>query len=179
MWWPMRSEMGILITEMNTKAAKTVWLSAYFFFSILTLLCSCGSSTFSAKCIGVSDGDTITVLKQGKATRVRLYGIDCPERGQDFYRAAKTFTSEQAYGNIVEITPVDQDEYGRLVAWVSANGQNLNKELVAAGLAWWYKRYAPNNGELARLEKKARKEKIGIWSHPNPVPPWEFRREHH
>ncbi len=128
--------------------------------------------------MGVADGDTITVLKQGKAVRIRLYGIDCPERGQDFYRAAKTFTSEHAYGTMVHVTPVDHDAYGRVVAWVSVNGTNLNKKLVDAGLAWWYKRYAPNEKELAKLEKKARRDKIGIWSHPHPVPPWEFRQDH-
>lgn len=159
--------------------AASLFRAFLLVFSLSVFLSCSEGATFSGKCVGVADGDTITVLKRGKAVRVRLYGIDCPERGQDFYRAAKAFTSEHVYGKIVEVSPVDQDDYGRLVAWVSADGKNLNKELVAGGLAWWYKRYAPNSRELAKLEKKARRERIGIWSHPNPVPPWEFRLEHH
>jgi micrococcal nuclease len=162
----------------HAKSARLIGVGLLVFSLVAILSCS-GSETFSGKCVGVADGDTITVLKKGKAVRIRLYGIDCPERGQDFYRAAKTFTSEHAYGKIVHVAPVDQDAYGRVVAWVSVNGTNLNKELVAAGLAWWYKRYAPNEKELANLEKKARREKVGIWSHPHPVPPWEFRQERH
>lgn len=166
-------------TTVRVKLGLRFHFAAPFFLFIPFLLCCCGNSAFSGKCVGVADGDTITVLRKAKATRIRLYGIDCPERGQDFYRVAKAFTSEHVYGKIVDVTPVDKDNYGRLVAWVSVNGKNLNKELVAVGLAWWYKKYAPNEVELGKLEKKARKKKIGIWSLPKAIPPWEFRLENH
>ena len=140
-----------------------------------SLLICCGDS-FSGKCIGVSDGDTIKVMYSGKAERIRLYGVDSPEKGQDFWKSAKQFTSEMVFGKTVEVRPIDRDRYGRTVAWVSVNGKSLNRELVAAGLAWWYKHYAPKEKDLRDLELKARKEKVGIWSRPDPIPPWEFRR---
>jgi micrococcal nuclease len=138
------------------------------------LVSSCGNS-FSGKCVSVSDGDTIHVLRSGKAIRIRLYGVDCPEMGQDFGKKARQFTSAMVFGKVVDVKPVDTDQYGRTVAWVSADGKSLNRELVAAGLAWWYRHYAPGDKDLADLEHAARKQKIGLWSIANPLPPWEFR----
>jgi endonuclease YncB( thermonuclease family) len=115
-------------------------------------------------------------MRHGKATKIRLYGIDCPERGQDFGSAARKFTSRMVFGKTVRVREVDKDSYGRTVAWVWVDGASLNKELVKAGLAWWYKHFAPGETELKELEKKARSEKIGLWSHPKPIPPWEFRK---
>jgi micrococcal nuclease len=131
---------------------------------------------WSGKVVAVHDGDTISAMHFGKAEKIRLFGIDCPEQGQDFSTRAAQFTSDLAFGKTAEIVPVDRDDYGRLVAWVNVGGKSLNKELVKAGLAWWYRHYAEDNLELMDLEAEARKNKIGLWSRPNPVPPWKFRR---
>ena len=132
---------------------------------------------FSGKVVGVSDGDTITVLQNRTPIKVRLHGIDCPEIGQDFGSRAKAFTSELVFGQVVKVVPRDTDRYGRTVADVIlADGRILNHELVRAGLAWWYRKYAPDIGTLAELEAAAREAKRGLWSQPNPVPPWEWRR---
>lgn len=158
------------------------WIRSFFIVAaclFFLFVSSTGNAWFLGKCVAVTDGDTIKVLRGGKAVRIRLFGVDCPERGQDFYRRAKEFTSEMVFGRVVEVTPVDQDDYGRLVAWVSVDGRTLNKELVAEGLAWWYRRHAPKEKELGKLEKQARKAKKGIWSLPDPTPPWEFRRQGH
>jgi endonuclease YncB( thermonuclease family) len=112
----------------------------------------------------------------GKAEKIRLCGIDCPERRQDFGTKARKFTSRMVFGKVVGVEPVDRDRYGRTVAWVSLNGKSLNKELLRAGLAWWFRWYAPDRVDLARLEKESRAAKVGLWSMPNPVPPWGFRR---
>ncbi len=128
------------------------------------------------KVVGVSDGDTIRVMHRGRANKIRLFGIDCPELGQAFGRKARRFTARMVFGKIVEVRKVDEDSYGRTVAWVSVDGKSLNKELLRAGLAWWYKYYAQDERELQRLEAEARRSKIDLWSVPNPVPPWEFRR---
>jgi endonuclease YncB( thermonuclease family) len=80
------------------------------------------------------------------------------------------------FGKLVEVDPVDQDQYGRTVAWVWFGGKSLNKELVRAGLAWWYRHYAPNERELSALEDEARRNRVGLWSRPKPIPPWDFRR---
>ena len=132
---------------------------------------------FSGKVVGVSDGDTITVLQNRTPIKVRLHGIDCPEIGQDFGSRAKAFTSELVFGQVVKVVPRDIDRYGRTVADVIlADGRILNHELVRAGLAWWYRKYAPDIGTLAELEAAARDAKRGLWSQPNPVPPWEWRK---
>lgn len=131
---------------------------------------------FSARVVGIQDGDTITVLRGAQQVRIRLYGIDCPERGQPFYRRAREFTASQVFGKTVTVEVIEQDRYGRLVARVyTPEGVELNKELVRAGLAWWYQRYAPHEIELARLEEEARASRRGLWSESSPVPPWEWR----
>lgn len=133
--------------------------------------------TFEGKVVGVTDGDTIRVLRNGKFQKIRLYGVDCPERGQEFGKKARKFTSDQVFGKIVKVTTMDTDHYGRQLAKVHVDGQYLNLMLVNEGLAWWYERYAPGDSDLARAQKSARKAKRGLWSSRNPTPPWEFRRK--
>jgi endonuclease YncB( thermonuclease family) len=125
--------------------------------------------------IGISDGDSLTVLNGNKRVQIRLYGIDCPEAGQAFAKKAKQFTSRMAYGNTVEIEPVDTDVHGRTVAWVYVDGKSLNEALVKAGLAWHYKRHS-SHAWLAKLERQARNKKQGLWSDPHAMAPWDYRR---
>ncbi len=81
------------------------------------------------------------------------------------------------FGQKVAVNVMDQDRYGRTVAEVILpDGRVLNHELVKAGLAWWYRRYAPEDGTLAQLEANAKAAKRGLWAEPNPVPPWEWRK---
>ncbi len=125
--------------------------------------------------IGISDGDTITVLKDKTQFKIRLYGIDCPEKGQAFSNKAKQFTSKMVFKKQVEIKPVTKDRYGRTVAWVYVEGKSLCEELLKAGLAWHYKKYSTDQ-VLSVLEIKARKEKVGLWSDKNAIAPWDYRR---
>ena len=130
---------------------------------------------FSGKVIGVTDGDTLTVLVNQQPQQIRLYGIDCPERKQDFGTKAKQFTSDFAFGQVAQVQVRATDSYNRTVASVQVEGKSLNEALVQAGLAWWYRRYAPQEKTLERLEQQARQAKRGLWSLPNPVAPWQFR----
>lgn len=134
---------------------------------------------FTGRVVGVSDGDTVTVLRQTaqgpRPARIRLHGIDCPESRQAFGTRAKQFTSAAAFGKQATVDVKDTDRYGRLVAVVTVEGRNLNRELVKAGLAWWYRQYAPQDRDLAALEAEARAAHRGLWADPWPVPPWEFR----
>jgi endonuclease YncB( thermonuclease family) len=91
--------------------------------------------------IGVADGDTITVLHEKRPERIRLCGIDCPEKRQPFGKRAKQFTSELVFGKVVEIDPVDTDRYGRTVAFVRVEDITVNEELIKKGLGWVYVRY--------------------------------------
>ena len=138
---------------------------------------SSDTSTFRAKVIGVLDGDTIEVLQDKAPVSIRLYGIDCPEHDQDFGARAKRFTSDKVFGKTVEVVPVEKDQYHRLVAKIYIDGKYLNQMIVAEGFAWWYKRYAPDDTDLRKAENDARALKKGLWSHPNPIPPWKFRRQ--
>jgi micrococcal nuclease len=131
---------------------------------------------FSGKVIGVTDGDTLTVLRDRSPVKIRLHGIDCPESGQDFGSRAKSLTSELAFGRVVKVRERGTDRYRRVVAdVVLPDGRSLNQELVRQGVAWWYQRYAPHDSNLSQLEAEARAAKRGLWSQPNPVPPWEWR----
>lgn len=142
----------------------------------LCLLFSSPALSYEAKVIGVTDGDTIKILKNNRPIKIRLHGIDCPERKQAFGAKAKQHTSSLTYGKVVEVKATDQDRYGRTVAWVFVGGTNVNESLVHAGLAWHYKRYSSDQN-LATAETAARKEKIGLWADPNAIPPWEFRQK--
>jgi len=133
---------------------------------------------FTGKVVGVSDGDTISVMHNGKAERIRLSGIDCPEKSQAFGQRAKQFTSALVFGKDVTVNVQDTDRYGRTVGEVKLlDGRVLNQELVQAGLAWWYRKYAPGDTTLERLETEARAAKRGLWVEPHPVPPWEWRHK--
>lgn len=149
-------------------------------FSLILLLAFMASpalADFTGRVVGVADGDTLSVLHDGKAERVRLNGIDCPEKGQPFGTQAKAVTSAMAFGKEVTVRPVDHDKYGRTVADVIlSDGRILNRELVTLGLAWWYRKYSTDES-LGRLEVEARVAKKGIWTDPEPIPPWAFRKQ--
>lgn len=137
------------------------------------------SWAWSGKVVGVDNGDTIEVLHDGKGEKVRLYGIDCPDIKQDFGQRAKEFTSQYVFDKIVEVEPVATDHYGRTVALVYFNNNSLNEAIIKSGFAWAYKKYSvkPQCAEWIFFELQARVEKLGLWSMPNPTPPWEFRHK--
>lgn len=127
--------------------------------------------------VRVSDGDTITVMHDGKGEKIRLYGIDTPEKRQAFGNKAKQFTSKMVYGKTVEVQSKNTDRYGRTVALIYVNGQSLNEALIKNGFAWVYRKYCIETfcEDWLNLEIMARYGKIGLRSEPNPIPPWEFR----
>jgi endonuclease YncB( thermonuclease family) len=133
---------------------------------------------YSARVVGISDGDTITVLTaEKKQVKIRLHGIDAPEAGQPFGTRAKQLASQLAFGKTVTIKERDKDRYGRTVADVILpDGRSMNHEMVREGMAWRYRRYAPNDKELSRLETEAKTAHKGLWSDPDPVPPWDWRK---
>lgn len=135
------------------------------------------AATFQAKVIHIADGDTISVLTESyQQIKIRLNGIDCPEKAQAYGNKAKQFTNDLIHGEKVTIQAYGQDKYGRTIGDVILdNGRNLNQELVKAGYAWWYRKYAPGNLELEKLEREAREGGLGLWQDTNPVPPWAFR----
>lgn len=109
------------------------------------------AENFSGKVVGVNDGDTIRVMHNGRADRVRLWGIDCPESHPAFGTSARQFTGDLAFGKEVKVLVRDVDRYGRTVGEVVLpDGRSLSRELVRAGLAWLYRHYARRDRELER-----------------------------
>jgi endonuclease YncB( thermonuclease family) len=144
---------------------------------LLSIPISSQADSFEGKVVGVSDGDPISVMRKGRAVKVRLHGVDCPEKKQPFGTRAKRYTSDMAFGRQVTVQVQTTDRYGRIVGEIILpDGLSLNKELVYVGLAWWYRKYAPNDKALKALEAGARENKRGLWADKNPIPPWEWRR---
>jgi endonuclease YncB( thermonuclease family) len=109
--------------------------------------------------------------------RIRLNGIDCPEKGQAYGNNAKHAASDLAFGKDVTVQTHGHDKYGRTLTDVLLpDGLNLNQELVKQGWCWWYRKYAPGDTVLEGLETDAREAKKGLWADPQPVPPWEWRK---
>ncbi len=145
------------------------------FFSLALLTSQALAADFTGRVVGVADGDTITVMHNGKGERIRLHGIDCPEKRQAFGNRAKQFTSNLVFAKTVTVQVLDRDRYGRTVGVVLLpDGRSLNHELVRAGLAWMYRRYT-NDQSLSDLEEEARVAQRGLWADPHAVPPWEWR----
>ncbi len=132
---------------------------------------------FTGKAVRILDGDTIEVMRNGKPDRIRLYGIDCPEKRQAFGNRAKKFTANFVGAKNVTVTVKGKDRYARTIGEiVLPDGRVLNHELVRAELAWHYRKYAPDDKQLQQLEKAARDNKAGLWVDVHPVAPWEFRK---
>ena len=142
----------------------------------LILLTALSAFGFEGKVISIADGDTLTVLTADKQQiKVRLSGIDTPERKQAFGTQAKQALSAKVFGKTVRIKDNGQDRYKRTLGDVFLGSRWINLELVEEGYAWHYKAYSKDK-KLAEAEKTARKAKSGLWADSNPVPPWEFRR---
>lgn len=145
-------------------------------FLILLLASTAQATTLSGRVVKVTDGDTIQVLVNGKAEKIRLAGIDCPEKKQPFGQAATRHTLKLAAQKIVTVQVETTDRYGRKVAEVFLpEGQSLNRELVRSGYAWWFRKYSTDQA-LGDLETEARVARRGLWADSNPVAPWEWRK---
>jgi endonuclease YncB( thermonuclease family) len=134
--------------------------------------------TFTAKVIGIKDGDTLEVLYNSKPLTIRLEHIDCPEKGQDFGKLAKQKLAELCFKKFATIKVKGEDRNGRLISEVFVNGSNINKQMVQSGLAWHFKKYSKNK-EYALLENIAKQKKLGLWAHSKPIAPWVWRKTKH
>ncbi len=141
----------------------------------------------------VKDGDTL-ILKLSAGARIldndddglvdlRFSAIDTPESAytglwpeQPFSKEAREFARAMLEGKVVTARMQGDLTYGRFVGEVFVDGRSANRELVRAGLAWWYKAYDKYDLDYERLEQSARAAKVGLWQHPNPVPPWRWRQ---
>jgi endonuclease YncB( thermonuclease family) len=145
--------------------------------AVLLFLALAGSTLAEQlKVVSISDGDTFTGLdSQNRQVKVRLHGIDAPEKAQAFGNVSRKSLGDLIEGKTVEIQQVDKDRYGRVVANVHVGSTHVNRELVAKGLAWRYVQY-DKKGEFTQVEQAAKAARKGLWADASPVPPWEWRK---
>lgn len=169
----VHSESGTLIFT------NRIWPLIVFLLvsGLLPYQSALSSTDFTGPVIAVLDGDTLEVLHNQLPERIRLYGIDCPEKAQAFGQKAKRVTSALVFGKEVMLQSHGKDKYKRTLADVLLpDGTNVNHELVKDGWCWWYRKYAPGDTVLEESEKDARGGRKGLWADPHPVPPWEWRK---
>ena len=140
-------------------------------------------SVLAGRIVGIADGDTVTLLDGSNVSyRIRLLGIDAPEKGQPFGKVAKQVLSDRIFGQQVQVKVRGTDRYHRALGKILFQGTDLNLELVREGLAWHYKHYAydqfPGDAALyARAEQEARSARRGLWAYPDPREPWAWRQD--
>jgi len=153
---------------------------------LILLLAFCNGSvladTLQGKVVAISDGDTVTVLDSSNTQRkIRLMGIDAPEKKQAFGNRSKESLSDLLFGKQVAVEYFKQDRYGRIVGKIMVDGTDANLEQVRAGLAWHYKQYEKEQTiddrvAYAHAEEQAKAARKGLWLDLDPIPPWDWRR---
>jgi endonuclease YncB( thermonuclease family) len=151
-------------------------LSLLLLLLLLLLPLSAQAETLFGKVVGVTDGDTITVLVAEHPIKVRLAEIDTPERGQPWASRAMQALSDKVFGELIEVRVLNTDSYGRTVGHVWIGDRNINREMVREGHAWVYRNYLDDTTMLDD-EIDAQNNKLGLWSLPEAqrVPPWDWR----
>lgn len=136
----------------------------------------------SGKVVYIADGDTLTIKTPDNLKyKVRLQGIDAPEKAQAFGNQAKQALAECARGKEASIESEESDQYGRLLGKVWVDGTDCNLRQLTLGMAWHYKHYArdqtaADRASYAAAEQTARDAKRGLWAEANPTAPWDFRQ---
>jgi endonuclease YncB( thermonuclease family) len=158
-------------------------LKATLFVAALALAGTSHAIVFKARVINVADGDTVTVLDEAFAEhKIRLMGIDAPEKSQAYGKVSKQSLNEMAGGQELSVDAVKRDRYGRLVGKLLArDGRDINLEQVRRGMAWHYTDYAREQSGVDRVryadaQRWARADRKGLWSDATPTPPWDYRK---
>lgn len=141
------------------------------------------AETYTGRVVGVADGDTVTVLDSANTQhKVRLAGIDAPEKKQAFGQVSTQYLADLVFGKVVTIETRKRDRDKRELGKVIIDGRDANLSLLQSGLAWHYKKYARNQPAADRhtyaaAEVVAQQKRLGLWQDANPVPPWDFRHQ--
>ena len=141
------------------------------------------AKTMEGLVVGVADGDTITVLDPQKNTyKIRLQGIDAPEKKQAFGEKSKQSLHDLVHGKQVHIEYDKEDKYGRTVGKVTLGDLDVCLQQLVLGMAWHYKKYqneqsATDRAVYSETESKSKSLRLGLWADDAPMPPWEFRKK--
>jgi endonuclease YncB( thermonuclease family) len=140
------------------------------------------ADTLTGRVVSIADGDTLTLLDATKTQhKIRLAGIDSPEKGQPFGQVCKKSLSDLAYDRVAAVETSKVDRYGRAIGKVLVNGRDVNLEQIRLGCGWHYKKYQNEQSLDDRLsynsaEVSARANRVGLWADKDPVPPWDWRK---
>lgn len=151
------------------------------FVASLLVVAPATSDTLHGRVVGVSDGDTVTVLDSTNTqVKIRLLGIDAPEKKQSFSSKSRESLSNLVFSKQVTVEYSKKDKYGRTVGKIIVDGIDANLEQVKAGMAWHYKKYQKEQSAEDRVlysiaEEQARREARGLWVDREPTPPWDWR----
>ena len=158
------------------------WGRAALAWAMVVCATCASGATIKGEVVSVADGDTLTVLDaRRKQHRIRLAGIDAPERTQPFGTRSRRHLAALVFRKTVTVEFEKRDRYGRVVGKVILGGTDASLEQVSAGMAWHYKGQASEQAPSDRVayawtEEDARVARRGLWRDPSPVPPWEYRR---
>ena len=150
---------------------------------LILFSCSLQAATLQGTVVSVADGDTIKVLDATNTQhKIRLQGIDAPEKAQPFGQKSKQSLSQLVYNKQVTVEFQKKDKYGRTVGKVLNNGTDVCLEQIKLGMAWHYKQYKPDQPKedretYAQVEQTARVQAVGLWKDKMPNPPWEYRKQ--
>jgi endonuclease YncB( thermonuclease family) len=165
------------MTKIHFKRAGVLVVIA---LSVLTT--ATHAETLTGRVVGIADGDTLTLLDATNTQhKIRLAGIDSPEKSQPFGQHCKKSLSDLAYDRVATVETTKLDRYGRVIGKVLVDGQDVNLEQVRLGCGWHYKKYQNEQNLDDRLsynaaEESARMSKVGLWADSDPVPPWDWRK---
>ena len=158
-----------------------------FRIQLLCLLLSFSlfAEEIAGRVVDVTDGDTIVVLATGGTRsvasaapvqhKIRLQGIDAPEKKQAFGNASRKFLTGLVANREVRVTYTKRDRYQRILGTVFVDGRDVNLEMLKAGMAWHYKKY-DSTPAYAKAESEARAARRGLWQDKDPTPPESFRK---
>ena len=143
----------------------------------------CAAAEMRCEVVGVLDGDTIKCFSADKTEeKIRLAGIDAPEKAQPYGAASKKALSDAVFGKPVVIDWHKRDKYGRIIGKVVVFGVDANLQQIERGLAWHYRDYmkeqsAEDRAAYSAAHDQAKAARIGLWEDASPIPPWEFRHK--
>lgn len=149
----------------------------WWFVLLCCLAFSVQAETFKAKVIAVLDGDTVLVLRDQQKIKVRLVGIDAPEKQQPYGRRSRRSLCQLVCRRSVQVKTQAVDQYQRLLATLYADGIDVNREQIRRGMAWEYS-FDHGDRKLVAIQREAQQARRGLWADAGPQPPWVWRREH-
>ena len=171
---------NLVNTRQFCRFKKTVFVAVSAVLSFVTACdgkphISPSSSDLVGRVVKVSDGDTITVLDASKAQhKIRLQGIDAPEKSQAYGDAAQRYLAGLVAGQEVRVAWNKRDKYNRILGTVYIKRTEVNLAILRAGYAWHYKKF-DSTPAYAQAESEARAARRGLWAGLDPIPPEQVR----